>query len=436
MRSLLVPALLALIGCSAAGADFTLQGISPTDGASALGERVTFSGTGLDRIAKATVIAGSQRVELANVAAKDTTTASGEVAAGTPAGLYDVELTSADGDTVTLPRAFRMVDGELRIEIVNVGQGDGAYLQAPNGRAIVIDGGRGRSDTDSIVPTLTARGVTKPEMVLVTHFDSDHLGGIVDLLRGPDGVVCTADDRAPSLGLFDYAEALNTCASNLCLDYYKLRDCNAPRIAGGAGHRVPAPGETLHLGGGVALEVVALNGLVAGGVVVPTGSDNSNSIALLLRFGKFRYFTAGDLTGGLGDGCNSSMDNADVESAVAKQVGQVDVLHVNHHGSCTSSNAAFIRSLAPLASVISVGENNPYGHPDQGVLDRVAQASKAVFLTSPGITSGTFPKTKLPANAEPKFGSIRLRTKDGARFTVDVLGTDGTPSSTREFEVR
>jgi beta-lactamase superfamily II metal-dependent hydrolase len=360
-----------------------------------------------------------------------------EVPKDAPPGRYDLELVDASGASARTAAAVKLVDGELRIEVVDVGQGDATVITAPGGRTLVIDGGRALGPRDSIVPVLEARGIVPPDLVLVTHFDSDHLGGVVGLLSGPDGRPCTDDDQVPPLGLYDYAPSMNSCASALCLDYYELRTCHAGAIAGGDGRRIPVPGERIPLGGGVEVEVVAVNGQTVD-VTVPTGSDNSNAIALVVSFGRFRYFTAGDLTGGLPEGCNSAMDNADVETPVAAHVGRVDVLRVDHHGSCTSSNPGFVAALAPQVSVISVGENNAYGHPSQEVLDRVAATSAKVFMTTPGMTtpSDRYPRTELPDNVEPHHGSLRLRTRDGDTYAVDVLADRTTTTVTREYTVR
>ncbi len=429
------PVILLLAACSTEPGP-TIRSVAPGEIVSAMGGNLIVEGTGLTAAAEAALLLGSRRVALTPVSGSDTLLEL-QVPVGMVAGLYDLEI-AAQPEALTVERAVKVVEGELVIEVVNVGQGDGAYIQTPGGRTLVIDGGRGRGSQDSVVPTLESRGLTRPEFILSTHFDSDHLGGVVQLLNGPDKTPCTEDDRLPTLGLFDYAPRENSCNSDLCKDYYQHRRCNGSRIGAGAGVRVPSPGELLPLGGGVRATVVALNGEVAGGVVVPTGSDNSNSIALLLEFGRFRYFTAGDLTGGLGNGCNSTMDDADVETPTSQKIGAVDLLHVNHHGSCTSSNAAFLAALQPQVALISVGENNSYGHPHQEVVDRLGTLGAKLFMTTPGITqsNGAFPKTRLPATAEQLFGSLRIRSQDGRTFTVEVLDDSGRALVGREFTSR
>jgi beta-lactamase superfamily II metal-dependent hydrolase len=436
-RRIFVPSVLfsLFIACSEAAGP-RIDRVTPGELASALGGRVIVEGAGLDALAEARLVSGSVTVTLA-IADRTSEAATLEVPKATLSGRYDLELVDASGGSARVPEGLKVVDGELRIEVVDIGQGDAAVITAPGGRTLVIDGGRALGPRDSIVPVLEARGLVPPDLVLVTHFDSDHLGGIVSLLAGPDGIPCNDDDRVPPLGLYDYAPTLNSCASKLCIDYYQLRTCHAGAISGGDGRRIPVPGEKIPLGGGVDVEVVAINGQV-GDVTVPTGSDNSNAIALVVTFGTFRYFTAGDLTGGLPDGCNSSMDNADVETPVAERVGQVEALHVNHHGSCTSTNPDFLAGLSPQVSVISVGENNAYGHPSQDVVERVAQTSTRVFMTSPGMSTASerYPRTVLPAGVEPHHGSVRLRTRDGDRYSVDVLADRLTTTVTREFTSR
>lgn len=429
---LLVPLLL-LTACGAPPV-FEASRVTPAQFVAALGDTLTVEGQGLEKVQSAALRQGADRHEVKVISAQPDRVLIA-VEPGLATGLWDVLLTSRDGESIELKGIVESIDGELQIEILNVGQGDAGYVRAPGGATLVIDGGRARArhGPDSIAPVLEARSI-QPDYVLVSHFDADHLGGIVDLLRGPDGVPCTADDRVPTLGLIDYASGWNTCGSSLCQDYYDLRACNAGRMAGGEGWLVPAAGWKLRLGPGTDVTVVALNGQLSDGRVVATGSDNSNSIALVVEYGGFRYFTSGDLTGGQQGDCQVGADTADVETLVGEVVGPVDVLHVNHHGSCTSTNEAFLTALEPSVALISVGENNAYGHPSAAVLGRLDQAGAVTYLTTPGITNDErFPLTVLPASAEPRTGHLRITSGDGRSYAVEVLGA---PASRRTFDAR
>jgi len=120
-------------------------------------------------------------------------------------------------------------------------------------------------------------------------------------------------------------------------------------------------------------------------------SENDYSIGLIARYGKFTFATFGDL-----DGEYAKSDYGyyydDIEATVIKRVGEVDVYNVNHHGSSHSSNSAFLAKLMPTVSVISCGENNNYGHPNQDVIDRLEKVSKAIYITEKGNPSTSYGK--------------------------------------------
>lgn len=432
LLALLVP----LLACGSSEEPFTIESVTPAEIVSALGDTITITGVGLDQAQIGVLRLGDHEVALTEFKVESPTRITARLSEGIATGEWALELSGRAPLPARRESAIRVIEGELQIDVANIGQGDGGYIRGPGGAVLVIDGGRGLASngSDSLAPILAARSI-KPDLMLVTHLDADHLGGLVDFLRGPDEKICTSDDRPPRLGLVDYARSLSTCNSKLCLDYYALRDCLGPKTASGPGWLVPAPGAILPLGPGVKIRVVSINGELESGVV-PTGSDNSNSIALLIEYGRFRYLTAGDLTGGQQPGCNVGPDSADVETPVAERVGKVDVLHVDHHGSCTSTNEAFLTHLSPTVALISVGENNSYGHPAPTVLERLGAAGARIYLTNPGITAaGPFPKTVLPATAERKFGHLRVRTADGRRYSVEVLDGVGTVLSTKSFEV-
>jgi competence protein ComEC len=107
---------------------------------------------------------------------------------------------------------------------------------------------------------------------------------------------------------------------------------------------------------------------------------------LLIRYGQFTYATTGDLPGG---GGNPPYDTVDVESLLAPVIGQVDVLHLGHHGSHTSSNLKFLETLSPRAAIISVGDGNTYHHPHPSVLQRLTQLQIPVYQTERGHQDGT-----------------------------------------------
>jgi competence protein ComEC len=269
----------------------------------------------------------------------------------------------------------------LKIWIPYVGQGDATLIQTPQGKTLLIDAGPPEAGATILLPFLRNLGLSRLDALLITHYDRDHLGGVPGLLAGEDGKFGTADDINvtndydrggqqwdDSPGLLPYLEALNSL--------------NIPR-------NILEAGQEISLDPELRIQCKAVNGIVqmADGDFLSvdltpttyTGQENASSAALLLQFKDFRYLTAGDLTGG---GSPNGFLTPDIETPLADAVGEVDVLHVNHHGSLSSSNPHYVEMSSPEAVFIQAGKDNPYGHPAFEVVKRWKDAGAWVLSTA------------------------------------------------------
>ncbi len=213
----------------------------------------------------------------------------------------------------------------IRISFLDVGQGDAVLLQPANAAPILVDGGPPGA---RLAEQLAAAGVERLGAVVVTHDQSDHAGGVEELLG-----------RVP-VERFVYAVAGR-----------ELRDAAA--AAGAAPLRLAA-GDELRAGR-LRLEAIWPPRELLG--ERGTGADpNQRSLVL---FARWRDFTA--------------LLAADAEAETAPfDPGPVDVLKVAHHGSEDAGLDAFLGHMAPTLAVISVGEENPYGHPAPATLATLA----------------------------------------------------------------
>ena len=292
----------------------------------------------------------------------------------------------------------------LNIYHIDVGQGDATLIISPTGRTVLIDGGnRGKGDS-AVVPLLRSLGITKIDYVVASHYDADHIGGLDEVVRGIRRIGQTAYDR----GEVNLAN--------------RTREYREYVAAIGRKRRTIAIGTKLDLGPQVELECVAVNGNVKDRARPPMPEpvgENDQSIAFRLRYGRFDYFTGGDLTGGGRSGLKTT---SDVETVVAGVVGDVDVLRINHHGSNTSSNKQFLEALKPETAIISVGTggvNVRYRHPTRQVLNRLHRVPglEKVFQTSRGNTAGGLRQRDLE-RIEITNQTIHLST-DGARYLIN-----------------
>jgi len=238
--------------------------------------------------------------------------------------------------------AITMPDDELHVSFLNIGQGDAILIQRGS-QQVLIDGG-------SSPQTLTGElGDRMPfwdrtiELVVLTHPDDDHISGLVEVLERyrveqvlyPDLEVL--DDFEDPLSLYQRWEEL-----------IEEKDiaCTAARA-----------GEAIDLGDGVTMTVLNPPATLLEG----TDSDvNNNSAVLRLDTGRVSFLLTSDIMWEAEFGLIAR--GAELSSTVLK---------VAHHGSYTSTTADFLAAVSPQLAVISVGEDNPYGHPSDEVMDRL-----------------------------------------------------------------
>ncbi|HEX7059615.1 MAG TPA: ComEC/Rec2 family competence protein [Solirubrobacterales bacterium] len=222
----------------------------------------------------------------------------------------------------------------LRVEVLDVGQGDAILLQPSRAPAVLVDGG---PPGDDLASKLNAAGVESLGAAVVTHDQSDHVGGIEELL-GTLPIGRLAYSRAHRRLL---AEAASVGVEPL-------------RVAAG---------DTLRSG---ALRLRVLwppADLLAHPLA---GSDpNTQALVVLARWHAFSMLLAAD---------------AEAE-AVPIDPGPVDVLKVAHHGSDDAGLGALLERAAPKLAIVSVGEDNPYGHPTPGTIATLADHGVATLRT-------------------------------------------------------
>ena len=242
----------------------------------------------------------------------------------------------------------RWLDESLRARFLDVGQGDAAVLELPAGEVVVVDGGGfARSGFDVgervVAPYLWSRKIRRVDVLVATHGDWDHQGGLHFLAR----------EFAPRELWIGAPVAERTRLAPLA---------DAVRAAGGR-IRIVRAGETVYDEHGVRIECLhPSNGA--------SSTANDSSLVLRVRFGHRVLLFTGDV-------------EAAAETAVASSFAPepVSVLKVPHHGSVTSSGAAFLRWTQPEIAIFSLGVGNSYGFPHPTVLERYQRAGSRVLRT-------------------------------------------------------
>jgi competence protein ComEC len=215
--------------------------------------------------------------------------------------------------------------GGLRVSVLDVGQGDAILFQPAGAPALLVDGG---PPGDGLEAKLSSAGVRRLGVAVVTHEQSDHAGGIEELL-----------------GRFPLARLAYARLSRHLRGEAEAAGAETVRIAAGSALR----------SGRLRLEVLwPPRELLATPLA---GEDpNTQALVLLVRWGDF-----------------SMLLTADAEAeAVPLDPGPVDVLKVAHHGSEDAGLDALLDRVTPRLAVISVGAGNPYGHPAPATLATLA----------------------------------------------------------------
>ncbi len=233
-------------------------------------------------------------------------------------------------------------EGKLSAYFLDVGQGDSSLIIFGD-KTILIDAGE-IDMGDRVVNDLKALGVTRIDLLVATHPHSDHIGGMQKVLETfPVGQVL--DSGIPHSSVL-YERFLETIDKK-----------NIP-------YEVAVQGDTIDLD--PALRIVVLS--------PPEqrfGDDlNTNSIVLRISYGTINFLFTGDAGG-------------EAETALVKSGYALDaqILKVGHHGSLHSSSPAFIARAHPETAIISLGQNNPYGHPHQQAVDSLTGAGATIYRT-------------------------------------------------------
>lgn len=240
---------------------------------------------------------------------------------------------------------FHSARQDLKVIFLDVGQGDAILIEQGQNQ-ILIDGGpsgqRLLEELGKYVPFWDR----KIEVVMATHPDADHIGGLIDLMR-----------------TYQIGQIIDTQTQSESQLYKKYREIISQKnIEEADGIK----GINMKIGEGVEMKILSPPENYN-----PAEKDtNLNSIVTRLSFGENSFLFTGDLP-------------SDGEQALIKSVENINsqVLKVAHHGSKYSTSEEFLKAVSPRDAVISVGANNRYGHPVPEILERLKNLNINIFRT-------------------------------------------------------
>lgn len=225
------------------------------------------------------------------------------------------------------------------VHYIDVGQADCA-LVACDGAYMLIDGGN-KGDADLIYSYLTNRGIERLDYLVGSHAHEDHMGGLPGAVYAAEiGTALCPVTESDSVYFSDVVKALAKQDKVLT---------------------VPEAGDTFDLG---SARVTVL------GPMEEYEDPNDTSLVLMVEYGATSFLFTGDM--------EYAPEIDLVESGVDLSA---TVLKVGHHGSSSSTCYRFLREVMPEYAVISVGEDNKYGHPNEEVLSRLKDEDATIYRT-------------------------------------------------------
>ena len=248
----------------------------------------------------------------------------------------------------------KLPDGKLDITMLDVGQGDCIFLKGPRGRTYLVDGGS--SDVKQvgkyrIEPYLKSQGIGKLDYVFVSHGDTDHCNGILEMLeREKVGV------KVKNLVL-----PINYSGDEMLVKLARLaRQQGVKVLCIGAGQEVSE--------GELSIECLQPKNQELEG--------NAGSMVLSVIFKEFEMLLTGDV-----EGEGEKMLVKALEQNDDNLPESYDVLKVAHHGSKNSTSEELLNQVCPKLALISAGEGNQYGHPHKETLERLKEVKCKILET-------------------------------------------------------
>ncbi|WP_163971018.1 ComEC/Rec2 family competence protein [Oceanobacillus halotolerans] len=240
-----------------------------------------------------------------------------------------------------IPISGYSYESNLEVHFIDVGQGDSVLVKTPNDKVILIDGGRPKVGK-RVVNYLEDHHVNEIDLMISTHPDIDHIGGLIDVMK--QFKVKQILDSGKLHSTATYAKYIN-----------EIRKQDIPFKLAEQGKKVKLDSE---------LEIRILNSYQG------MKTNNQSSIALKMTYGEIDFLLMGDV------------EKKQEEQMLRSYDVQAEIVKVAHHGSDTSTSLPFLYAVGPEVAMITYGENNDFGHPVNRVIDNLKQVGASIYSTA------------------------------------------------------
>lgn len=265
---------------------------------------------------------------------------------------------------------------DLKAHFIDVGQGESILLEMPNGKTMLIDGGR-KSAGEKVVSYLKQAGISTIDKIVATHPDADHIGGLIDVLGEMEV------KSVLSSGMNHTTDTYN--------EFHSLIDQkNIPKS-------IAVEGNMVNLDPEVSIKILNSG--------KGETDNNEASISLKVTYGTIDFLLTGDAE------TDSEKDMVETYNTEA------EIYKVAHHGSDTSSSVELLDEVNPKVAIFSYGEDNRYDHPNDVVVERIQETDAKMYSTQ---ESGS-----IVVSTDGKTYDV-----NASEFTPVLKNTDNTNSDT------
>lgn len=238
---------------------------------------------------------------------------------------------------------------KLRIFFIDVGQGDSTLIITPDKKTVLIDGGGSDSfdvGEKVLLPYLLDRRILKIDYVLISHFDTDHCGGILTIMEKVKVKNIIISEQAEHSENYERFKKL--------MIHKKIRLIEVKK------------GDKIKIGRYSEFKI-----LFPTSRLLSENPLNNNSIVAQFNYNNFKMLFTGDI---------EKLAEQQILKAEKAEI-RADILKVAHHGSKTSSIPEFIKAVKPKIALIGVGKNNTFGHPNKQTIKNLENIKCRIYRT-------------------------------------------------------
>mgnify|MGYP005804674853 CR=1 FL=1 len=254
--------------------------------------------------------------------------------------------------SIVISLCIIFIPRDLKINFVDVGQGDSTFIITPKNETILIDGGGSNTGSfdvgeNTLLPYILDKGYNKIDLMIISHFDSDHVGGLLTILeeiKVEKVLIAKQEEQSEN-----YKRFLNI-----------VKEKNIAVIVGKRGDKINIEKD------------LYLDILFPESEQIEENVINNNSLVFNIHYNNFSMLFTGDI---------EEIAEKRIIEITNKSRLKADIIKIPHHGSKTSSTRELLEIVLPKIALIGVGKDNLFGHPSSETIDKLNELKIKTYRT-------------------------------------------------------